>query len=40
MKREMLVRLGVIAGLLLLVVVICLAIGAPMLDMIRAHLGK
>jgi hypothetical protein len=39
MNRGMLVRLGVIAGLVLLVVVICMAIGSPMIDMIRAHLG-
>ena len=39
MKRESLVRLAVVAGLVLLVVVICMAVGAPMMNMIRAHLG-
>jgi hypothetical protein len=39
MKRGMIVRLAVVAGLLLLAVVICVAVGAPMIDMIRAHLG-
>ena len=39
MNRGMLVRLALIAGVLLLVVVICLAAGAPMIDIIRAHLG-
>jgi hypothetical protein len=39
MNRGILVRLAVIAGLVLLVIVICVAVGAPMLDMIRAHLG-
>jgi hypothetical protein len=40
MKRESLVRLAVVAGLVLLVVVICMAVGAPMMNMIRAHLGR
>jgi hypothetical protein len=39
MNRGMPVRLALIAGLVLLVVVICVVVGAPMIDMIRAHLG-
>ncbi|MGB7537555.1 MAG: hypothetical protein WBM17_03370 [Anaerolineales bacterium] len=39
MERESLVRLAVVAGLVLLAAVICVAVGAPMIDMIRAHLG-
>ncbi len=39
MNRGMLIRLALIAGLVLLVVVICVAVGAPMINMIRTHLG-
>jgi hypothetical protein len=39
MSREKMIRFAIIAGLVLVVVLIIVAIGAPMISMIRAHLG-
>jgi hypothetical protein len=39
MSRDKIIRSAIFAGIVLLIVLIMVAIGAPMIDMIRAHLG-
>jgi hypothetical protein len=39
MRRDKIVRFAIVVGLVLVVALAIVAIGAPMIGMIRAHLG-